>query len=686
MEMEVDTATTPQSTVDPANLHNADDLFKKSDVVSTFPSVGTTTAYIYDAAMTRHKMMNGMGGHPEQPGRVTSIHRLLADNNILSQLIRLEPRKVTKDEVLLVHSEAHWDAVQHLRTYTIEEIMQTSDFYESQSLYVSAETPDCAELGCGCTIQATLAVAQGRASNALAVVRPPGHHAEPEQRMGFCFFNNIAIAARVALRETAVRKILILDWDVHHGNGTQKAFETDPNVLYISIHQFEQGTFYPASPEGGMEYVGLGAGIGKNVNIPWEDPGMRDADYLYAFFKIVLPIAYEFAPDLVMVSAGFDAAEGDPVGDCNVTPNGFAHMAHLLSALAGGRMVVVLEGGYDENATSQSVLAVTRVLLGEKPPLMQGSTACASATQTIYEVGLVQSRFWKSINPKSLLPSEEDGEESISAIELLKAHRNQFMFEAYRMYTIPFANDQLEAAFGGQVICSKDIYDAKTMVVYVHDYGNLYAELKHTLYLDLNIEHSFMVDSSRSLIDWVVEKGWHLLDINIYPKPRSKVEKTSMRDAVAYLWDNYIEYVAIVSVPAISDISSRLSDAEDVVIVAQSSAYKVLVDLAESRDLSRLVKAIVQVVGIHDQPAFIRRRDDVQAELFKSMSYLALPESHPVLFATGSKARDKLQRRHQEVQVIDAPRATHLFKKAMPSIKAFIESRVKSSNVNEIQI
>jgi len=244
------------------------------------------------------------------------------------------------------------------------------------------------------------------------------------------------------------------------------------------------------------------------------------------------------------------------------------------------------------------------------------------------------------------------------------------MFETYKMYSIPFASDHLESAFGGQVICSKDIYDGETMVLYVHDYGNLYAELKHTLYLDLNVEHSFMVDSSRTFIDWVVEKGWTLLDVNIFPKPKSRAEKSSMREALAYLWDNYVE----------------LSDAKDVIIVTQSSANKVLFELAETRDLSRQVKAIIQVIGAHDQPGFIRRKDDVEAELFKGMSYLAIPETHPLLAPTGSKARDKLQRRHQEVQVLDVPRATLLFKKAIPSIKAFLESRVRSHKADETQI
>ncbi len=136
--------------------------------------------------------------------------------------------------------------------------------------------------------------------NAFAIVRPPGHHAEPTEHMGFCFFNNVAVAAREVQRQGLAKKVLILDWDVHHGNGTQRAFWDDPNVLYISIHRHDGGKFYPSSDFGALDMVGEGEGEGKSVNIPWPGPGFGDGDYIYAFQKIVMPIAYEFAPDLVI--------------------------------------------------------------------------------------------------------------------------------------------------------------------------------------------------------------------------------------------------------------------------------------------------------------------------------------------------------------------------------------------------
>ncbi len=175
--------------------------------------------------------------------------------------------------------------------------------------------------------------------------------------MGFCFFNNVAIATKVIQRKyregpDKVNKVLILDWDVHHGNGTQKAFEDDPSVLYISIHRHENGTFYPSGPYGDMTSIGVGDGEGFSVNVPWPSGGMGDGDYIYAFDHVVMPIAREFDPDMVIISAGFDAAEGDLLGGCLVTPAGYAHMTHSLDSLADGRLVVALEVSFAREIAS----------------------------------------------------------------------------------------------------------------------------------------------------------------------------------------------------------------------------------------------------------------------------------------------------------------------------------------------
>ena len=213
------------------------------------------------------------------------------------------------------------------------------------SVYFNQLTWQSAMLSAGGAIETCRAVASRQLKNAIAVIRPPGHHAEENRPMGFCMFDNVAIAAKVCqidYKQTC-RKILIVDWDVHHGNGIQQAFYSDPNVLYISLHVHEDGRFYPAGPYGDHLHCGIGAGEGKNINVPWPTKGMGDADYIFAFQHVVMPVAYNFDPDLVIIAAGFDAAAGDQLGGCFVTPTCYAHMTHMLMSLAEGKLVVCLE-------------------------------------------------------------------------------------------------------------------------------------------------------------------------------------------------------------------------------------------------------------------------------------------------------------------------------------------------------
>lgn len=232
---------------------------------------------------------------------------------------------------------------------------------DGDSVYFNAESFFCSRLSCGGAIETCDAVMAGTVKNAIAVIRPPGHHAEPHKAMGFCLFNNVCVAAKAMRRKyPACTKVLILDWDVHHGNGTQTAFYEDPSVLYMSIHRYQGGKFYPEGPQGNLDQCGLGPGLGFNVNVPWETGGMCDGDYMYAFQRVIMPIALEFNPDLVIVSAGFDAAAGDTLGGCFVTPAGYAHMTHMLMCLADGKIVVCLEV---TAATAAAELGLERSLL-----------------------------------------------------------------------------------------------------------------------------------------------------------------------------------------------------------------------------------------------------------------------------------------------------------------------------------
>ena len=212
---------------------------------------------------------------------------------------------------------------------------------------------------------------------------------------GFCFFNNVAIAAQHALDNLLYKRILILDWDVHHGNGIQNAFLSDDRVLYISLHLYLRGQFYPGGPGGGIKIVGEGNAEGKNVNIPWDKQRMGDSEYLHAFFSSVLPICYEFDPELVFVSAGFDAAEGDPLGMCRVSPSCYGIMTNLLMPLAEGKIILALEGGYNLASISRAMGLCAKALLGDPADIPKMTRPDATAAQVLSDVARVHSDFWK---------------------------------------------------------------------------------------------------------------------------------------------------------------------------------------------------------------------------------------------------------------------------------------------------
>lgn len=260
----------------------------------------------------------------------------------------------------------------------------------------------CAKLAAGGAIEAARAVVEGEVKNSVAIIRPPGHHAEHGKASGFCFFNNVPVAAKVMQNrlEDPVRKILIVDWDVHHGNGIQHAFYDNPNVLYISLHVYQNAHFYPNLADAGHTFCGEGPGLGRNVNIPWSEQGMTDGDYMMAFQHVVMPIASEFDPDLVFISAGFDAADGDPLGGCYVTPPCYAHMTHMLKGLAGGKVVACLEGGYNLQSIAKSALAMTRTLMGEDPERMGPYETTPSAVAVVNQCIRTQSKYWKCMYPK----------------------------------------------------------------------------------------------------------------------------------------------------------------------------------------------------------------------------------------------------------------------------------------------
>ena len=291
-------------------------------------------------------------GHPERPERA-EIFDAVADSWRTRGVLVVEPRRATRAELARVHTERYIDAIESTRGRAA---MLDAD------TFTSPETADLAQLAAGAALTGLEHVLDGRATRAVALVRPPGHHAESNQAMGFCFYNNIAVAAADALAR-GLSRVAIVDWDVHHGNGTQHTFEADPRVLFVSMHQFP---FYPGT--GAAHEIGEGEGRGFTLNVPLE-AGATDGDYLHVFEEVITPALDAFRPELVLVSAGFDTHESDPLAHMRMTAAGFARLARAVAGVADrhahGRLVIVTEGGYELAALAESLDAVLRVLTGD---------------------------------------------------------------------------------------------------------------------------------------------------------------------------------------------------------------------------------------------------------------------------------------------------------------------------------
>jgi acetoin utilization deacetylase AcuC-like enzyme len=294
-------------------------------------------------------------GHPESPERADVLEAVAARARARGEEVT-SPRAATREDVLRVHTAAHVDTIEATRGHAT---MIDAD------TFTSPDTADVALMAAGAAMQAVDAVLERgdrphRA--AAALVRPPGHHAESDRIMGFCFYNNVAVAAAYA-RSRGVSRVAIVDYDVHHGNGTQTIFQGDPSVLYLSTHQFP---FYPGT--GAATEIGTGEGRGFTVNLPIE-AGASDGDYVRVFERGVLPVLEQFRPALLLISAGFDAHESDPLAQMRMTSAGFAWITSALRAMADrvaeGRVVLVTEGGYALTALGESLDVALSALSGD---------------------------------------------------------------------------------------------------------------------------------------------------------------------------------------------------------------------------------------------------------------------------------------------------------------------------------
>ena len=294
--------------------------------------------------------------HPERAARLIAIEEALVTAGIPG-LSRARPAEAPREALALVHTPAYLDLLAGV---------EGTHHRLDPDTVLSPASGLAARLSAGAALEAVARVHADPATPAFALTRPPGHHALPDRAMGFCVYANAAIAASFA-RQLGYQRVWIVDWDVHHGNGTQAAFHARSDVLFCSTHQ--EAPFWPATGHAGD--VGFGAGLGYTVNVPLPI-GATDADHVAAFSQLLVPIATQFAPDFVIVSAGFDPHRDDPLGQQKMTEEGFAALCGCVRAVAaasaGGRLVALLEGGYDLSGTARSAAAVAAVLAGATPP------------------------------------------------------------------------------------------------------------------------------------------------------------------------------------------------------------------------------------------------------------------------------------------------------------------------------
>ena len=294
-------------------------------------------------------------GHPERPERLRAIQHRLESTGLMGRLTPIEPRHAEEPWLEKVHSPEH---VANVKSRCESGQMCMEDL----ETMICPRSFEVACLAVGGTFAAVDEVMRGGVDTAFCAVRPPGHHAERDRAMGFCLLNNVAVAARYIQEAHGLERVLIIDWDVHHGNGTQHIFERDPTVFYFSLHQYPHYPWY----SGGIEETGTGPGQGTTMNAPME-AGAGDAEHLKAFDERLNPAVERFQPEFVIISAGFDAHESDPLSSVYVTENGFGEMTRRSLAIARshaeGRMISVLEGGYDLDGMSRCVETHLQVLL-----------------------------------------------------------------------------------------------------------------------------------------------------------------------------------------------------------------------------------------------------------------------------------------------------------------------------------
>uniref|UniRef100_A0A060T6R8 Histone deacetylase n=1 Tax=Blastobotrys adeninivorans TaxID=409370 RepID=A0A060T6R8_BLAAD len=650
------------------------------------------TGIVYDVRMRYHSRivtspLDYVDPHPEDPRRIYRIYKAIAEAGLITDPLlqgvddlgplmqKIPIRKASMEEILEVHTKEHLDFVASTVTMSRDELIQVTE--TGDSIYVSNDSYDSALLSCGGTIEACRAVVEHRVKNAVAVVRPPGHHAEPHTPGGFCLFSNVAVAAKVLLRDypESVRRILILDWDVHHGNGTQKAFLDDPRVLYMSLHRHENGAFYPGTHFGDNTVVGEGPGKGYNVNIAWSHGGMGDGDYLYAFEKVVMPIAMEYDPDLVIVSAGFDAAEGDIVGGCKVTPNGYGQMTHMLKSLGNGRLAVVLEGGYNLSAIASSALAATKVLLGDPPGMPRTKEPSVSAIRDVNDIINIHSAYWKSLRPGLNALGGHNGTTEDRGYprldQVIRSYQAHSLLDKFGMASLPLLKSPEVSSSAliqmeNQILGTPNIHKQETIVVLIHDPPDLWAA-KDPVSGALAMYDSVFVDPASRIINWATDRGYGVIDVFVpsdYPLEDLEYSASACaQETCLHLWDSYIDYF----------------DAKNIIFMGIGTAYHGIVYLAGQREIRHRASAVVGFVG---SPTRLKQIvpviDEYTTEWFYRTSVIFTASDHAAWDTNVNPKRPR--RKYGRVLKADAVGTDAVVEERLEEAVEFIDDMLEDDN------
>lgn len=383
------------------------DVDQKETILSNINSL--RTGICYDERMNQHRYVPASVKDykcPEKPERIDRILKYLRDDdfeNIFPECVKIPSRMATKEELLLCHSEKYIDSILYEEESEEKEEEESEKKKKKKNYYFEypQETSLCCCLSCGCVLEMIDSILTNQVDNGFVVCRPPGHHALRSEPMGFCIFGNAAIAAKYAIQKYNLQKVLVIDWDVHHGNGTQDLLEHEKEVQFISIHE----DLFPNT--GDREYTGPKSNAGHVMNILFDKP-FGDVELLNAFNQLVVPVSIEYQPELILISCGFDMVRGDPLGKCKVHPETFGILTQLMMNIHHGkRLCLVLEGGYNLEQIPKCAYECLRVLQAKgrptkNPPNLKNNklkSISKEGMNNILQSKIIHSKFWDCLKP-----------------------------------------------------------------------------------------------------------------------------------------------------------------------------------------------------------------------------------------------------------------------------------------------